>query len=166
MFARLHPTTTGLVIELAFDELRANGWAFSGRRCRRVWTTLTVFPRSAAKIDPILPLRWNAVLGGHAFWIAGVGMCHLRCGRASQRRSATGTDSTHAQHHERSHARGCGWHRFNLHPAPRAVICVRVTTSAAPTQAQHHGRSYARGCGERGPTHAQHHGHSHHARYG
>ena len=44
----------------------------------------------------------------------------------NQRRWATDAAPTHAQHHGRSHARGCGRRRSNPRPAPRAVVGVRV----------------------------------------
>ena len=53
-------------------------------------------------------------------------MNHPRCGCVNQPRWATRAHPTHTQHDEQSHARGCGGRRFNPHPAPRAVVCLRA----------------------------------------
>ena len=57
-----------------------------GRRCRRVWTALTVFPHAAAKIGPLWQLRWNAVLGGHAHGVSVQGL-QMKIGILVQSRS-------------------------------------------------------------------------------
>ena len=143
-----------------------NGWAFSGRRCRRVWSALTVFSACSCqnRRDLAAPLE-------------------RRVGRARllerRRRHAPA-----ALRVRQPTALG-NWRPSNPHPAPRAFACAGLrpgliqptlsttsarmrarATSAAPIQAQHHEYSPARGCGERGPTHTQHHGRSYHARFG
>ena len=131
-----------------------NGWAFSGRRCRRVWIALSVLLFLPAKIAAIWPLRWNAMLGGHAHgwpeWACASSAANAPTNHAGQpaliqptpgttgvcrRGVAAGAHPTHVQHHERSDASACHQRRSNPRSAPRAFACAglrRARLNARP----------------------------------
>ena len=78
-------------------------------------------------------------------------MRHQRCGRASQRRSATGAHPTHTQHHGRLACTGLWPTLIQPTPSTTGVRRPARATEAHPTHTHYHGRSHACACHQRWP---------------